>query len=208
MNPIPLSSPDGRVYAYACGVCHNVVGVAFVVGPLRPGPSECDVEESKRRAEACCRCDRCGHQLTGEIVFGLPVCDVCKPIREAEWKAHQNNVAAIDATYDAKFAASLAKSKHPEAANQLLRIMRDISEDRFCAGWLAGLEFRLWEAIGSEAPEDAFVDETDILHLRVYHMECDGWWVWWHDEASPAQGPVFVTYDEWNTIYAAQCEGR
>ena len=33
------------------------------------------------------------------------------------------------------------------ARDALLRIMRDISEDCWCAGWLTDLEFTLWNAV-------------------------------------------------------------
>ena len=64
MTPFPLAAPDGRVYAYACGVCHHVHG-----GPTRlvrlDGPDERIVASSLENAEACCRCSErpCGAPL-------------------------------------------------------------------------------------------------------------------------------------------------
>ena len=54
--PIPLAAPDGTVYAYACGRCHNVCAGST----MRP---RADVEalasSYHRRAARCCVCD-CG----------------------------------------------------------------------------------------------------------------------------------------------------
>lgn len=61
MNPIPLSAPDGRVYAYACGVCHHVAGGAsLLVCWDEPGPIPVLVEGSLSKATSCCTCHTCG----------------------------------------------------------------------------------------------------------------------------------------------------
>ena len=60
MNPIPLSSPDGRVYAYACGTCHHVRAGSELLGhPEATGPHERLVEASLHDAERCCACLGC-----------------------------------------------------------------------------------------------------------------------------------------------------
>lgn len=61
MNPIQLSSPDGHVYAYACGVCHNVCAGSYAMGPWpASGPHENLATYSLRDAERCCKCTGCG----------------------------------------------------------------------------------------------------------------------------------------------------
>ena len=61
MNPIPLTAPDGRVYAYACGVCHQVPLGSELFIPDRPsrGPNADCVLSSENSAEYCCTCDAC-----------------------------------------------------------------------------------------------------------------------------------------------------
>lgn len=60
MNPIPLSAPSGRVYAYACGICHHTCASSELWGrPETSGPHEELVEASERDAERCCTCLRC-----------------------------------------------------------------------------------------------------------------------------------------------------
>jgi hypothetical protein len=61
VKPIPLSAPDGRVYAYACGYCHHVGGGSQVPGGDVGGPEPREVSGSLGRATRCCTC-RCGAQ--------------------------------------------------------------------------------------------------------------------------------------------------
>jgi len=61
MNPIPLTSPSGLVYAYACGLCHHVGGGSeLLFTPDEPGPIATLVESSLWRATGCCSCRTCG----------------------------------------------------------------------------------------------------------------------------------------------------
>lgn len=66
MKSIPLVSPSGHTYAYACGVCDHVSAGSSLLGwdPNRPrGPHESLVESSLLGAERCCRC-HCGNPIT------------------------------------------------------------------------------------------------------------------------------------------------
>lgn len=60
MTPIPLSAPDGQVYAYACGVCHQVRIGAEMARARLSGPIADLVEWSMESASECCACRRCG----------------------------------------------------------------------------------------------------------------------------------------------------
>ena len=54
--PIPLAAPDGTVYAYACGTCHNVHATSH----QRPSADVARLAAGYlRAAERCCVCD-CG----------------------------------------------------------------------------------------------------------------------------------------------------
>ena len=59
MNPIPLMSPRGVLYAFACGVCHRVCagtsGLGGIPGQPNPRLVECHLDD----AERCCRCSDC-----------------------------------------------------------------------------------------------------------------------------------------------------
>lgn len=80
MNPIPLSAPDGRLYTYACGVCHNVAGGSHAMGPWpADGPHENLIEWFQRDAARCCTCMDCG---AGPVSSG---CDDCNHKRGQHW---------------------------------------------------------------------------------------------------------------------------
>jgi hypothetical protein len=64
VKPIPLSSPDGLVYAYACSVCHHVRAGAATYEPDATGPILVLVEASLERSTRCCTCIRCGAPLS------------------------------------------------------------------------------------------------------------------------------------------------
>lgn len=81
MNPIRLSAPDGRVYAYACGVCHNIPAGGFHLGPWpADGPHDGAPERSHDMAEECCTCRSCG---AGPVA--LMGCDPCNLKRSQRW---------------------------------------------------------------------------------------------------------------------------
>jgi hypothetical protein len=82
-DPIPLSAPDGTVYAYACGRCRCLASPpeaeAFApVGRI--------VELSLARATKCCVCP-CGAPVSETSCWGL--CEPCDVRREAEIAARQ-----------------------------------------------------------------------------------------------------------------------
>jgi hypothetical protein len=72
----------------------------------------------------------------------------------------------------------------------LLRVMRDISEEQYSAGWIIGLEHYLWTL--------ALRQNTEEGQILLYCAEvCGGWWVW-DDERGEN---VFVPLPVWKTIY-------
>jgi hypothetical protein len=90
-----------------------------------------------------------------------------------------------------------------ELAQDLLsRMMCDISEDCFCAGWMNELEYDLWEALesGNRSYGMCEIRERDMARLKRLHELAGGWWIF------PVGGDLhFVTTQEWLSIYA---EGR
>jgi hypothetical protein len=76
MNPIPLTAPDGRVYAYACGQCHRVGGGSSLLGVTETdGPVPVLVRASLCDATSCCTCRDCGDRLAVGGWGGY--CDLC-----------------------------------------------------------------------------------------------------------------------------------
>ena len=72
----------------------------------------------------------------------------------------------------------------------LLRVMRDLSEEHYCAGWIIGLEHYLWTL--------ALRQNTEERQILLYCAEaCGGWWMW-DDERGEN---VFVPLPIWKTLY-------
>lgn len=137
--PIPLSAPDGRVFAYACprclGVCaHTSGGGIGEQGRLKRA------EWSRDEAAQCCLCRSCGKPWD----YGI-LCPTCRKAENdridasPERQAYLNRRDAAHATFE--------RSPNPAAATLLARLMSDISEDCWCAGWMSGTEFALWKAV-------------------------------------------------------------
>jgi hypothetical protein len=89
---------------------------------------------------------------------------------------------------------------HDELVREtLLRMMEDISEDCWCAGWLNDLEFTLWKAVLTGKTNLGFgMPESDLIRLKHLHEMADGWWIWADDE----ENRRFVSTEEWLKIYA------
>jgi hypothetical protein len=92
--------------------------------------------------------------------------------------------------------------EHPSyeelAKDTLLRMMRDMSEDYWCAGWLRDLEFTLWAALtgGSRKFGLGEIEERDLARMKRLHELCGGWWTLPQGEELVR----FVTTEEWLTI--------
>ena len=77
------------------------------------------------------------------------------------------------------------------AALGLLGLMTGISEENWCAGWMSGLEFSLWEArAGERCYGMGVITERQSQLLKLLSEECDGWWRW-------DDGPKFVRRSVW-----------
>jgi len=79
------------------------------------------------------------------------------------------------------------------AALGLLGLMTGISEENWCAGWMTGLEFSLWEArAGERCYGMGVISERQSQLLKLLSEECGGWWRW-DDE----RGVTFVRTADW-----------
>lgn len=86
------------------------------------------------------------------------------------------------------------------AAIGLLAVMFAISQECWCAGWIDGLEYRLWQVVQAFAPGDLYgqceISINQALLLRHLSYEAGGWWVWGGDR------PEFLTLQNWKARYA------
>lgn len=75
----------------------------------------------------------------------------------------------------------------------LATAMSQVSEDEYCAGWLIGLEYILWEALLGKSK----LTLNPTVHNRlVYLSELCGGWIIWED------GETYIPIKEWEELYA------
>jgi hypothetical protein len=66
-----------------------------------------------------------------------------------------------------------------EASLALERLMSEISEECYCAGWLIGLEETLWRFMEAGVEVQwgiGTVTAVELGRLRRLHEKCGGWW--------------------------------
>lgn len=91
-------------------------------------------------------------------------------------------------------------------AQRIIEILRHVSKEDYCAGWLTNLEHIYWNSCidPDDTPhegEDPFrfhwtSRQWEVDQLRRLAAECKGWVRYSED------GPVFVPMDEWLKIHA------
>lgn len=92
----------------------------------------------------------------------------------------------------------------------LARIMREISEECYSAGWMHGLEYKLWDILSGKTGKkygQSEVTDEQIAEMREISDEIAGWIYWADDEAHPGMppelwGPRFIPMDDWLFVEA------
>jgi hypothetical protein len=81
---------------------------------------------------------------------------------------------------------------------QLADYISDLSEQAYYAGWMAGLEYILWNAVidGPRKYGRLEITVEHIAKLKELSDACGGW-IMFDDE----KGETFVPLDEWLRIY-------
>jgi len=80
-------------------------------------------------------------------------------------------------------------------ANAVLREMRDISEDHWCAGWNSNLEHDLYLIVFEGASSDYGMGEIDPERSRALRAVAEKANVWWHWDREQ-QCPVSISLTE------------
>ncbi len=81
------------------------------------------------------------------------------------------------------------------SAGLLRKLMSWISEEYWCAGWLSGLEYILWDAVTGR--RENVCSPEEIAELKYLSEKCGGWIIW--DER--VEGERFAPMDEWLHLY-------
>jgi len=86
---------------------------------------------------------------------------------------------------------------------RLLSLMREISEDHYCAGWTSGLEYSLWQAVLQYPQPYEFglgpIEEEKVVELKDLAEELQEW-ADWDDQA----GEKLIPLKDWRQIFAAR----
>src|SRR5688572_4869157 len=82
---------------------------------------------------------------------------------------------------------------------ELADYMSSLSEDAYCAGWMAGLEYALWEAVLGIRSEYGFLDFDKKHRSRLHRLSdlCSGWIVF-DDET----GESWISRAEWERRFS------
>lgn len=179
MNSIPLSSPDGTVYAYACGDCHCVpwgsydrTGVVTVTA---------SAAASKLTADKCCLCSDCKVVK----IKGFGPCPAC-----VERSLAEDEAARLK---------RVEKALNPEAALDLLEEMESYCRDSYGNNWLEDIEFDLHSSTEAVLSSGSQRHDTQ-KRLDSLRTTCGGWWT----RQGGDDEPCFVTTAEWLEILAAR----
>jgi hypothetical protein len=152
-----------------------------------------NTDTSLQAAKYCCTCS-CGKPV--------PKGNLCPDCRQVEI----NRIEAEEKIINERFLAqekaleeSLQKAIDKEAAKELAEEISRISEDTYCAGWLSGIEFMLWDVVKlcdvvkDSRLESLYVSQDSVRKLRELNQKSGGWWYW-------DKFRVFVTNEEWSKI--------
>ncbi len=85
---------------------------------------------------------------------------------------------------------------------RLLSLMREISQEYFCAGWMIGLEYELWRAVlRYPQPSEAllgFIEQEEVAELKDLAEELQEWVFRGDDDAREKLIPLA----DWQRIFA------
>jgi hypothetical protein len=180
MNSYELFGPGGGGSGiWSCGECHKSHLIA-----TRAGKPVTDM--NRRAAEECCaprNCHYCGlvteRDSTGQF----------------RWE-HEACVPKYEPV-----------PPHPSMANPYARLlyqkMSGVSQDAWCAGWMSGNEYALWDVLHGNRHEYGWgnVPYEDLEELRLLSEHAGGW-IWTGPEKEYT--PQLVTFAEWESIRATR----
>lgn len=200
MNSIPVTDPDGNIWAYMCGTCrkrcYEASGV--MIAGVYQVPSVNQYNFMKRSADNCCTCRDCSIPVAAGG-FRCPQHTEADRLKteaiQAEWIVKEKIGKKL-------YASTLRKSKEKTSAVLLRDYMSSLSEDRWAAGWIHNLEFILWTSllkhnVKNKSSNVEKFRPHEIKALHDYSTAAAGWWYWNENVGRE----IFVTLNEWQKIY-------
>jgi hypothetical protein len=81
----------------------------------------------------------------------------------------------------------------------LAEYLSDLSEEAYCAGWMLGLEYDLWECLTTSRKNYGMIEITEANKERLRDLSdaCHGWIVF-----DAEKEETFVPTHEWIDLYA------
>jgi len=105
----------------------------------------------------------------------------------------------------------ILESDFTEDQRQLYELMSEISEECWCAGWINGNEYAIWEAMQNGCYQFGMriIDKDLLGKVRELSGRIGGWIIWYDDEDDPQLcpkdwGPRFVKIENWHEISGAK----
>ena len=86
-----------------------------------------------------------------------------------------------------------------------MEFMSDLSEEAYCAGWMDGLEFALWNAVINGPREYGWLQITaeQIAQLKCLAQDCGGWIAF-----DNKTGETFIPMAEWERRFDREIQHR
>ncbi len=94
-----------------------------------------------------------------------------------------------------------------QAQRELASYMSELSDEAYCASWIMGLEFALWEAVLGKLTRYGNIDikAEQVSRLKQLSEACGGWIRWTERNSNPwriESGEEWVSLDDWRKLYA------
>jgi hypothetical protein len=88
---------------------------------------------------------------------------------------------------------------------ELAHYMSDLSEEAYCAGWMQGLEYALWEVMLGRRRSYGGLDLTDAQRTRLRELSdaCAGWIIFDDDT-----GETWIPTAKWEQVFSGWKSGK
>lgn len=149
--------------------------------------------------------DKTGRNVNPDMntTSGSAVCLTCGE----QWNYSSCNGVTTWTKCDGNSRKPQKKAELTEKQRELYELMSQISQDGYCARWMRGCEYAIWNALQSGCRRYG-IEEIGIAQFercRTLSEELNGWIIWYDEIDEPGLpvelwGARFVPMDEWLTM--------